>query len=230
MGRVVITGISVISSCGTGKNNNWNFIKNGQSTGFKSSHHLKDIFLEGSVNNEFQENLTNKQKRNLDRVSQFALLCSREAFEDACLPKETIKQANVSIFIGSSIDGMESIAYEIGVSSTLTGITKLLSNMIAANIAIEFNINGSTFTYSMACASGAIAIAEAYEKVKNGQIDIALAGGSEACIVPNVFKSFSNLTALSTANNINYASIPFSKYRSGFVLSEGCALVVLEDF
>ena len=230
--RVVITGIGTISSCGKNLKETWNALYEGKCCFSKSR--FPEVNFHGEVDNDFNSSLNKKQKRYMDRTSQLAVLASREAVIDSGLE---IEKENAIICIGTSMGGMETLAYEVGEAAkegmhkmTVLGMPKLLSNMISSNISIDLNIKGGSYTYSIACASSAYAIGEAYRKIQYGEALVAIAGGSESCIVEQVFTSFVRLNAISQSEDISKISIPFSKNRSGFALSEGAAILILEDY
>ncbi len=231
--RVVITGIGTISSCGNNLNETWQSLYNGKCCFSKSR--FPEVNFHGEVDNEFNSALNKKQKRYMDRTSQMAVLASREAVADSGI--DITKEEDAIVCIGTSMGGMETLAYEVGEAAkegmhkmTVLGMPKLLSNMISSNISIDLGINGGAYTYSIACASSAYAIGEAYRKIQYGEADVAVAGGSESCIVEQVFTSFVRLSAISQSDDINKISIPFSKNRTGFALSEGAGILILEEY
>ncbi len=230
--RVVITGLGTISSCGNNLKETWQSLYDGKCCFSKSR--FPEVNYYGKVDNNFNSALNKKQKRYMDRTSQLAVLAAREAVVDSGLD---IEKENAIICIGTSMGGMETLAYEVGEAAkegmhkmTVLGMPKLLSNMISSNISIDLNINGGSYTYSIACASSAYAIGEAYRKIQYGEASVAVAGGSESCVVEQVFTSFVRLCAISQSDDIDKISIPFSKNRSGFTLSEGAAILILEDY
>lgn len=235
MNRVVVTGIGMITPAGIGKLKNWEKIYCLENCLSDSS--IEGTYFNGLINEEYKNVLTTKQIRYMDKVSQIGLLASREAVKDSKINIEDVRGENMAIFIGTAVGGMESLSRELNESTkhglkkiSVMGMPKLLSNMIGTNLSIEFKITGGSYTFVSACASGAVAIGEAVKKIRFGEVKAALAGGSEACAIPQVLESFKRLGAVSTNNDINKASIPFSKDRSGFVLSEGAAILVLEEY
>lgn len=233
--KVVITGIGTISPCGNDVKETWQELQN------KSNCFTESIFPQikyyGKVNSKYEDLLTRREKRYMDKTSHFALIAARQAINDSKIEKEDLKSEYTIISLGTAMGGMESLTYEIGETAkggmdkiTLLGMPKLLANMLGTNIAIEYGISGGAFTYNSACASSSVAIGEAFRKIQHGEANIAIAGGAESCIVEQVFASFSKLGALSTNNDIDNVSIPFSEKRTGFVLGEGAGILILEEY
>lgn len=231
--RVVVTGIGIISSCGINVEETWNSLLKGQCSFVKSKYSQVNFY--GEVDSKYNDLLSKKEIRYMDKTSHFALLAAREAVKDCRI--EDLQGEETIVSIGSVLGGMETFTTEISESAkdgmdkiTVRGMIKALSNMIGSNISIEFGIKGGAYTYNSACASSSIAIGEAYRKIQYGEAKIALAGGAESCIVEQVIESFSRLNTLSQSDDIKKASIPFSKDRTGFVMGEGAAILVLEEY
>lgn len=230
--RVVVTGIGVICPSGNNLGETWDALLKGKCAFSQSKY--PQVHFYGEVDHNYSNSLSKKEIRYMDKTSQFAVLAAREAVGDS---KLDIEKEKAIICIGSAMGGMETLTYEIGESAkegmnkiTVLGMPKLLSNMISSNISIDFGISGGAYTYNSACASSAIAFGEAYKKLQYGEVTVALAGGAESCIVEQVFASFLRLGAISQSDDIDRASLPFSKHRAGFVLSEGAAILVLEEY
>lgn len=235
MNRVVVTGIGMVTPNGLTTESTWKSITNLESSIIASD--FNNTRFVGQVNNMFNQTLSTKEKRYADRCTQMALIASREAIKDAGLIINDENSNDISAFVGSSVGGISALADEFGAAAvkgvdhmTMLVIPRNLINMITANISIDLGIKGETLAYSLACASGTVAIGEAFKKIQNGSKNVILAGGAEACVIPQVIEAFRKLRALTNAKTIEKASIPFSKERSGFVLSEGSAFLVLEEF
>lgn len=233
MKRVVITGIGGVTPCGNSKEEILRNIEE-KKLGIEPSH-LETASFYGKVDPSCLESLTKKQKRYMDKASQFAYLATKEAIIDSKLDQADIEDA--TIYVGTSMGGFETLFYELTESAkngldkmTVLGIPKSLHNMVGTNISIEFGIKGGIFTYNSACASSAMAIGEAFSKIRNGDATVCVTGGTESCIIDQVFESFNRLGALSTSTDLNKASIPFSSERQGFVLSEGASFLILEEY
>lgn len=235
MRRVVVTGLGAVSPCGNSKSE---ILENLEARNIAIvSSKLETTNFYGKVSEECLETLTKKEKRYMDKASQFAIIAAREAVTDSNIDFSIEESSKVGVSIGTAMGGFESLRRELvepalhGLSAmSVLGMPKLLHNLIGTNISMEFGCQGGVFTYNSACASSAISIGEAANKIKNGELDIVIAGGVESCIFDEVFESFNKLGALSKSNKINEASIPFSNKRTGFVLSEGASILILEDY
>ncbi len=239
--RVVITGIGAISPIGNTVEENWEAIKNQKcgidkislfdTTGFKTS-------LAGEVKNyDALEHFEAKQAKRLDRCSQFAIISAREALKDSGISADNTDMDRVGIFVSSGIGGLitieeqSKVLYEKGnrrVSPMF--IPMAISNMPAGNISIDLGLKGESISIVTACASSTHAIGEAYKTIKCGGEDAIIAGGTEAAICELGIAGFENMKALSSSEDKTRASIPFDKERSGFVMGEGAAMLVLEEY
>ena len=238
--RVVITGLGAISPIGNNVNDLWDGIQNGKcgieeikafdTTNFKTK--LGAEVKEYDPLNYFEA----KQAKRLDRVSQFAIIAAREAFEDSGITKENTDFERVGIYVGSGIGGFTTIQnqcetnFEKGNSRVSPMFIPMgICNMPAGNIAIDLGLKGESLAIVTACASSTHSIGEAYRSIKHGYQDVIFAGGSEASMCEVAVAGFENMKALSSATDKNRASIPFDKERSGFVMGEGAGIVVLEE-
>jgi len=177
--------------------------------------------------------------RMLDRVSQFALVCAQRALDGAADPLSGLDRARAGVFVGTGMagtltsdDGYQTLYSDA--SDRIKPYTVLMGmhNAPAGWIGIEHGLRGPNLTYSTACSSSAVAIGEAWRRVASGELDLALAGGSEA---PLSFGSLKAWEALHTLAAIDPAEPsasckPFSRNRSGMVLGEGAAMLVLEPW
>ena len=177
-----------------------------------------------------------KQAKRLDRVSQFALIAAREAFKDSKMTEENTDFDRVGIFVSSGIGGLITIQNqcETNIQKGNNRISPMfipmsIANMPAGNISIELGLKGESISIVTACASSTHAIGEAYRNIKAGYEDAIVAGGSEASICQVGIGGFENMKALSNSEDPNRASIPFDKERTGFVMGEGAAILVLEE-
>lgn len=172
------------------------------------------------------------QLAGVDRVSQFAVAAACMARTDAGL---TSIDENTGIYVGTGMGGAGAIekAFESQAKSgrmpPLT-VPAFMPNAPAAHVAMRLGVHGPVFTYSVACASSAVAIAEAARAVARGDIECALAGGSEALLVPGVVRAWQALQTLAAVDGENpaHSCRPFSIDRSGLVLGEGAAFLLLE--
>lgn len=170
-----------------------------------------------------------------DPFIQYALYAARSAIEDAGLD-QVHKRQKTGIVMGNSLAGMTSLealnkkAIQEGTGTI--GSLYLLStmgSMATGNIAIELGIHGPTYLTGTACSSGTDAIGMAKKLIESGECNIVLAGGCEAPVTPLVVSSFTKIGALSKNTDLSHASRPFDIERDGFVISEGAAVMVLEN-
>ena len=179
-----------------------------------------------------------KKAHRLDRFSQFALACSAMALADAGLSAAEAAAAGAGIYTGSALGGVAfgEEQHAIYLQRGLRAISPMLALSVfggaaSCNVAIEFGFTGPTVANANSCASGAIAIGEAARLVRDGRAGVMLAGGVEAPLAPLTFGAFSLIRVLSSRNDDPAtASRPFDVGRDGFVMAEGGAMVVLEDY
>jgi 3-oxoacyl-[acyl-carrier-protein] synthase II len=181
--------------------------------------------------------LDRKEARRLDRFAQFAIVASREALSQARLSEDRVDPYRTAVIVGSGIGGIitlsqqQEVLREKGprrVSPFL--IPMMLADMGPAQISMALGAMGPNFCTVSSCSSGADAIGQAWEMVRRGDVDIAIAGGSEAPICPIAIAGFGALRALSRHNEEpKKASRPFDALRDGFVMGEGAAILVLES-
>lgn len=177
-----------------------------------------------------------KQSKRLDRVSQFAIIAARKAWNDSGITCENTDLEKVGIYVSSGIGGLTTIENQCEINKEKGNnrvspmfIPMAIANMPAGNVAIDLGLKGKSISIVTACSSSTHAIGEAYRAIKHGYEDAVFAGGSEAAICPVGLAGFENMKALSNATDKNRASIPFDKERSGFVMGEGAGIVVLEE-
>jgi 3-oxoacyl-[acyl-carrier-protein] synthase II len=241
MRRVVVTGLGPVSPIGIGAEAFHRAQLEGKSgirriTRFDPSPLRSQIAGEVDVNPEAY--FDRKELRRLDRFVQLALIAAQLALEDSGLNLEEEDRTQIGTLIGSGIGGMETweqqsrVYFERGVDRLSPFfIPMLIANMASGQLAIRYGLMGPTSTAVTACMTGADAIGHAFRAIQHGEAKIMLAGGSEAVITPMALGGFDVMRALSTRNEApERASRPFSASRDGFVLSEGAAVVVLEDY
>ena len=238
--RVVITGIGTICPIGNTVDEMWKSIKENKCgidkiTAFDTENFKTKVAAE--VKNYNEENYFElKEAKRLDRVSKFAVIAAREAYNDAGLTLENTDHNNIGVFVGSGIGGFETMQTQIG-NNEVKGnkrvspmfIPMRIANMPAGNVSIDLGLKGESMSHVTACASSTHAIGEAYRTIKHGYEEVILAGGTEAAICTASIAGFENMKALSSAENKDRASIPFDKERNGFVMGEGAAVMVLEE-
>lgn len=239
--RVVVTGMGAITPIGNSVPEFFkniqdgicgiDFIKTFDTEGFqvKLAAQVKDF--------EPKNYMDAKDARRMDRFSQFAVAAAREAIEDSGIDLDSIDRDRFGVIVGSGIGSLGLIEKE---SKTLLEkgprrinplfIPMTITNMAAGNLAIQYGAKGTCTNVVTACATGSHSIGEAFRSIKHGYSDVILAGGTEAAITPLGVAGFSALTALSTSNNPQRASIPFDKERDGFVIGEGAGILLLEEY
>ncbi len=238
--RVVITGLGAISPIGNNVNENWKGIENkvcgiDRISLFDASDY-KTKFAAEVKNFNPLDHFEVKQARHLDRSSQFVIIAAREAFKDSGITEENTDFERCGIYISSGIGGLNTIQDQCEVNC-IKGHNRVspmfipmsIANMPAGNVAIDLGLKGESMAIVTACASSTHAIGEAYKTIKYGTEDIVFAGGTEASICRAGIAGFENMKALTNATEKERASIPFDKERSGFVMGEGAAVLVLEE-
>lgn len=239
--RVVITGLGCVTPVGIGINEFWENIKNGVSgidkiTRFNSENYQTQIA--GEVKNfEPDKYINKKELKKMDRFTQFAVAASKMAVEDSKLDLDKIDKTRLGTIIGTGIGGVETIEKQYKnllekgnkrVSPFF--IPMMIGNMAAGQVSIEFGAKGPNSNICTACASGTNSIGDAFKIIQRGDADIMIAGGTEAAITEFAFSGFCNMKAMSTNNNNpQKASRPFDKERDGFVMGEGCGILILEE-
>jgi 3-oxoacyl-[acyl-carrier-protein] synthase II len=240
--RIAITGIGVVSPIGTGSDSFFDALLAGKSgiAELDVAHAERlGVHIGAQVTNLDLAGFTPSMRSQTDRVSQLAIVAAREALARAGHPQRTTEPERRGVFVGCGFGGAHTVeeGYEalfargenrIRPLSVILGMT----NAPAAHVAILFNAQGPCLTYANACASGAVAIGEALRAIRSGEIDVALAGGTEALLTFGILKSWEMLQALALEDKEDVAAScrPFSADRTGLVLGEGAAFVVLEEW
>lgn len=242
MRRVAVTGMGVVSPLGNSAAESFAAARAGRSAVYRLDvpfAHRLSAPLGAMVAFNGADHFDPPQLRMLDRVSQFALVAARQALAEAQPVLAEADRHRAGVFVGTGMGGISSIddGYQTLYAENTDRIKPFtvlmgMHNAPAAWIGIEQNWSGPNLSYSTACSSSAVAIGEAWLRVARGDIDIALAGGAEA---PLCFGSLKAWEALRTVASIDPANPsasckPFSKNRSGMVLGEGAALLVLEPW
>ncbi|HEU4829639.1 MAG TPA: beta-ketoacyl-ACP synthase II [Gemmatimonadales bacterium] len=239
--RVVITGIGVITPIGVGADAMWAGLRRGTSavrevTRFDPAPFRSRIAAEVR---DFHptDHIEARRARRLDRFSQFSVAATRLALEDAALDLEREDRDRVGAMMGTALGGVahgeaQSRAfYQEGPKSVDPWLAlSVFAGAASCNIAIDFRLSGPNSTNGMSCASGTIAVGEAYRAIARGDADAMVAGGAEAPLAPLCFGAFAFIRAMSTRNDDPArASRPFDAGRDGFVMGEGAAVLVLEE-
>lgn len=238
--RVVITGMGVVSPIGNTVDELWSGIENGvcgidQITYFDLTDYKATLAAEVK-NLDTEKYFSLRDTKNNDRFTLFARIAAKQAVEDANLKVEEINALRYGCILGSGIGGLQSLE-DARNSLTEKGpnrispffIPKTLINLAAGEVAIDQKAQGQCYSVVTACAAGTNAIGEAFHKIRDGYQDIMLTGGSEAAITPVGIAGFAVMRALHTGTDPKRASIPFDADRSGFVMGEGGAVLILEE-
>lgn len=240
--RVVVTGIGIISPLGITRDESWAGAKEGRSgvgpiTRFDASAFATHFAAEvkGFSADKF---IDFKDQKKQDLFSQYAIAATHEALEDAKLLGDTTTYAaaKMGCVLGVGIGGLNILekfhqAYLEGGPKKISPflIPGMISNLGPGNVAIKYGLKGVNYTVTSACTSSTHAIGEAFRMIADGLQDVMVTGGSESTVCPIGIGGFNALKALSTRNDDpQKASRPFDKDRDGFVLGEGCAILVLE--
>ena len=239
-GRVVITGIGVISPLGLTKEQSWKNLIAGKS-GIDRISSFDPEGLETTIAAEVDgfdaaELLGRKEARRMDRFAQLGAAATLEAVEDAELKINGHNSERVAVLISSGIGGIITLSEQIGVMDAKGAsrvspflVPMMLPDMASGQVSMMLGAKGPNFSPVSACSSGADAIGQALELLRRGDVDIALTGGAEAAICPIGVAGFNACKALSKRNDEpQKASRPFDAERDGFVLGEGAAVLVLE--
>ena len=239
--RVVVTGTGSITPLGLNTNESWAAIKDGrlgisQITSFNVDQSPIKIAAE-VMGFDPAEMLGKKDARRLDRFSQFACVSALEALEQSGVDLASEDATRFSSIIGSGVGGIVTLSEQYDVLAE-KGATKvspflipmMLPDMASGNVSMKLGAKGVNFSPVTACATGSDSIGMAYDLIKNGDIDMAIAGGAEAAICPIAVAGFFACRALSTNPDPKTACRPFDKDRDGFILGEGAGLLFLESF
>ncbi len=240
MKRVVVTGIGAVTPVGNNVPDFWDGLLTGKNgigeiTRFDISQSKYTLAAEVKDFDPLtcMDKLTSKK---LDKFTQYALVSSAEAMADSGL-EGNIEKEELGVYFGSGIGGFETFgaSYEMLVEKgprrvSPLFIPKMISNIAAGNIAIKFQAQGPCVSMTTACATGTTNIGEAYRAIRHGYATAIICGGSEAAITPMAVAGFGACMALSPATDPNLASLPFDKRRNGFVMGEGAATLILEEY
>ena len=235
--RVVVTGIGPVTPVGTGVQEFWAGLTSGRNgVGPIGRFDPSDlpVRLCGDVR-DFDPTkwLDAKEIRRTDRFVHYAMAAAQLAWEDAGNPE--IPSDRGGIIFGTGIGGIEGLLRQHAVMLEKGPgrvspfmVPALMANAAAGHIAMHFGLTGPNFCTVSACASGAHAVGEGFRLVRDGYVDLALVGGSEASTLPLTVAAFAQMTALTKNPDPETASRPFDAARDGFVLSEGACALILE--
>jgi len=242
MRRVVVTGFGIISPIGNSVQDNWDGLMKGKSgidtitrfdiEGFPTT-------VAGEVKNfDPADHINKKDVRKMDRFIQLAMAAAKEAMGHSGLAITEEFAHRVGVFMGSGLGGLETIEryHEAFLKGGVRKISPffipmLIVNLAPGRISMAYGAKGPNISITTACAAATHAIGEAFQVIRRGDADAILAGGSEATITPLGLGGFCTMKALSKRNDDpEKASRPFDKERDGFVMGEGAAILVLEEY
>lgn len=239
--RVVVTGMGAVSPVGNTVEQMWNGLINGVNgidfiTQFDPSK-IK-VKIAGEVKDlDVDLYLDPRESRRLDRTIILALCAAAQAYEDANIDDSKIDHDRFGVFVTSGIGGINTISQEARKCLEKGGdrvspffIPNSIINLIGGHIAIKYKAKGPALPIVTACSAATNSIGEAFRYIRDGYIDMAFAGGAESSINELSVGGFSSMRALNFSNDPNRASIPFDKNRSGFVMSEGSGVLILEEY
>jgi 3-oxoacyl-[acyl-carrier-protein] synthase II len=241
--RVVVTGLGALTPLGNNLQAYWEGLSNGVSgadmiTLFDTTK-FKTKFACEVKNFNAEDYMDRKEARKLDRFAQFALVTTEEAIKDSGLDLDKVEKSRVGVIWGSGIGGLTSFFHESADFAKGDGtprfspffITKMISDIAGGLVSIKYGFGGPNYTTVSACASSNNALIDAFNMIRLGKSPVIVTGGSEACVNEPAVGGFNSMKALSERNDSpKTASRPFDKDRDGFVLGEGSAALVLEEY
>lgn len=245
--RVVITGMGAVTPLGTGVEKFWEGIKANQigysfidifdteRTGVKIAGLVRDF--DESAYYDVKGCFDKKEAKRMDTFVKYAVVAAHEAMEDAGTDFSDIDPYRAGVIVGSGIGGIDLTLSEYdkylekgpGRISPFY-VPMMISNMAAGTISMKTGFRGANYDVTTACATGTNSVGEAFRKIKDGYLDVCIAGGTESARMEFTYGAFANMKALTKCDNLEKASIPFDKDRSGFVLGEGSGVLILEEY
>ena len=238
--RVVITGLGAVTPVGLTAAESWQAVRSGVCgigpiTQFDAS--SQKVSLAAEVKGFDADALLGKQEaKRMGRFTQFAMVSAREALADSGLNTEAEDLDRCGVIVSSGIGGLSitEAEHSRGLEKGWDRVSPFyiptaICNMAAGQIAIDTGFRGMCTCPVTACTGGTNAVGDAFHYIRDGYADVMLCGGTEAAVTPLAIGGFTSMKALSQATDPSRASIPFDAERSGFVLGEGAAILVLEE-
>ncbi|HEX9989904.1 MAG TPA: beta-ketoacyl-ACP synthase II [Chloroflexia bacterium] len=241
--RVVITGIGAITPIGSGREGLWRGVMSGRSAvkridRFDPSEFRSQVAAQVD---DFEplDHMEAQRARRLDRYSQFAVAAAQQAVIDSGLCLSSADAEHTGVYLGSALGGLAFAEEQHSAFGErgLRGVNNILALTVfgsaaSCNVAMDMGLFGPNQTNANSCASGAVAIGEAFRLVRHGRARVMLAGGVESPLAPLTFGAFDLIRAISSNSNAEpaLASRPFDACRDGFVMSEGSAVMLLEEW
>ncbi|NLJ20889.1 MAG: beta-ketoacyl-ACP synthase II [Bacteroidales bacterium] len=241
--RVVVTGLGAITPLGSSVPKLWENILNGVSGAAPITHfdasQFKTQFACEVKDFDPLEYLEKKEVRKVDPYAQYAIAAAKQAIENCGINLETVDKNEVGVIFSSGIGGITTFEQEVsnyflnkemGPKFNPFFIQKMISDIAAGQISIQYGFKGPNFATTSACASSTHSIIDAFNYIRLGKAKMFVVGGAEAAITPAGVGGFNSMMALSTRNDDpTRASRPFSKSRDGFVIGEGAGCIILEE-
>lgn len=241
--RVVVTGLGALTPVGNNVAETWENIKNGVSGAGPITHFDASKFktqfaceVKGFKATDF---IDRKEARKMDLYEQYALVAAMEAINDSGWDLEKINKNRIGVILGVGIGGIHTfeeeagyyaIHHEDGPKFNPFFIPKMIADIAAGQISIQYGFHGPNYTTTSACASSTNALSDAFNLIRLGKADAIVTGGAEAAIWPCGVGGFNAMHALSTRNDDpQHASRPFSASRDGFIMGEGAGILILEE-
>ena len=238
---MAITGIGAVTPIGITREALWNGLRARKSAVREVSRFDASIFksrIAAEIDFEPTDFMETRRAKKLDRFGHFVLATTRLAIEDAELKLETEDRERVGSMMGTALGGVGYAEEQFlvfknegirSVSATLA--TNVFGGAASCNVAIEFGVQGPNSTNAMSCASGTMGIGEGFRQIRDNYADVMLCGGAESPLNQLCFGAFAIIRAMSTRNDDpKHASRPFDRNRDGFVMGEGGAVLVLEEY
>mgnify|MGYP002634431527 FL=1 len=241
--RVVVTGLGALTPIGNNIEEYWEGLLNGKSGAAPITHFDASLFKTKFAceikNLNVQDHIDRKEARKMDQFSQYAMVSSKEAVADSRILDSDPNLDRIGVIWGSGIGGIQTFQEEV--TNFVSGdgtprfnpffIPKMIADIAAGLISIEYGFRGPNYVTVSACASSTNAIIDAFNYIRLGKVDAVVTGGSEAAINEAGVGGFNALRALSTRNDSpETASRPFDLEREGFVLGEGSGALILEEY
>lgn len=239
--RVVVTGIGAITPIGVGRDALWDSL-HARRSAVRELTRFDPAMWRSRLAAEVDDfvptdHLEARRAKRLDRFGHFSVVAARMAIDDAHLDLAREDRERIGAMMGTALGGVGFAEEQLG--NFLRGGLKAVDPTLAlsvfggsssCNIAIEFGVQGPNSTNGMSCASGTIAVGDAFRQVRDGYADVMICGGAEAPLMPLCYGAFAIIRAMSTRNDDpQHASRPFDRDRDGFVMGEGAAVLVLEE-
>ena len=240
--RVAVTGIGAVTPIGSRRDGLWSGLRAQRSAVGRLTRFDPSIYRSHNAAevNDFdpKDYLEAKKAKRLDRYGTFSVACAKQAIEDAGIDMAREDRERIGVMMGSALGGIRMAEEQLGVflSQGLRAVEPGLALSVFAgasscNIAIELGAMGPNSSNAMSCASGTIAVGDAFRAIRDGYADVMFAGGAEAPLAPLCYGAFAIIRAMSTRDDDPAASSrPFDKDRDGFVMGEGAAVLVLEEW